>query len=384
MRRAVAFLFLGETLLIPHLYPIVEALAAEAPDVPIDLWVSTSMHERLLGRWTAALGHSALSIRRAPGFRMLTGHDDGANPPLPAKLPMLARLAPRLARTAVVVCAEQTSLWLPTLLPLKSRFVKVPHGAGSLMARADRRRRAAALTLVPAERERAALIATGMAPARVAVTGYAKASFTHRTPARALFAERRPILLYNPHWQQHRSSWWRLGRETVRRIVDDGRYNLIFAPHQRLVERDPDLTEFCAEVAARPDVHCDTSSFATVDGSYTEAADIYLGDTSSQVVEFLVRPRPCLFLNAQQAAWRDDPAYAMWRCGEVIDDIYALPAALDRAPSLHAEYAEEQRVFARAQLGTLDGKAPERAARAILGVLDRHSQNGEDRLTGAA
>ena len=38
MTQKVAFLFLGETLLIPHLYPIVEALVAVAPDLPIDLW----------------------------------------------------------------------------------------------------------------------------------------------------------------------------------------------------------------------------------------------------------------------------------------------------------------------------------------------------------
>src|SRR3546814_15664702 len=52
--RPVAFLFLGETLLIPHLYPIVEALAEAVPDLPIALGVSTSLHEELIGGWIAA------------------------------------------------------------------------------------------------------------------------------------------------------------------------------------------------------------------------------------------------------------------------------------------------------------------------------------------
>ncbi len=49
MRGPVAFFFLGETLLIPHLYPVVEELAKQA-DLTIDLWVSTSVHEELLRR----------------------------------------------------------------------------------------------------------------------------------------------------------------------------------------------------------------------------------------------------------------------------------------------------------------------------------------------
>src|SRR3546814_18931005 len=75
--RPVAFLFLGETLLIPHLYPIVEALAEAVPDLPIELWVSTSLHEELIGGWIAAAGIASARIRRAPGFRSLRGYADG-------------------------------------------------------------------------------------------------------------------------------------------------------------------------------------------------------------------------------------------------------------------------------------------------------------------
>ena len=67
MRRKVAFLFLGETLLIPHLFPIVERLAEIDPGLPIDLWVSASLQEDRLVAWTA--DYPEVRVRRAPGFK---------------------------------------------------------------------------------------------------------------------------------------------------------------------------------------------------------------------------------------------------------------------------------------------------------------------------
>src|SRR3546814_2965461 len=46
-------------------------------------------------------------------------------------------------------------------------------------------------------------------------------------------------------------------------------------------------------------MHIDLGSERSIDMSYTGSADLYLGDVSSQVAEYLYRPRPCVFLNAQ-------------------------------------------------------------------------------------
>lgn len=358
--RPVAFLFLGETLLVPHLWPVAEALARNG--VAVDAWVSTTTHEALIGGWAAGL---PIRIRRVPGFRRTAA--DARNPALPAKIPTLLRLLPHLLRARAVVCAEQTSLWLPRLFPLPVPFIKTAHGAGSMMARDDRRRRAAALTLVPSEREREALAARNIS---AVVTGYVKAGFTQRTFATLPFADDRPVVLYAPHWQRHRSSWWDCGAEVVRRVADDGRWNLIFAPHQRLVEGAPDVRVVMADMAGRANVHCDLDSFAMVDGSYTAVADIYLGDTSSQVVEFMARPRPCVFINSWSADWRGDPSYAIWEGGEVVTRTDEVPGALASAGAQHARYADLQARFAAASLGSTDG-APERAAGAIVDFLSR-------------
>jgi len=366
--KRVAFLFLGETLLIPHLFPIVEALARLKPGLPIDLWVSTSVHEALLIKWT--IGLPGVRVRRAYGFRTIAGGEDGRNPDLPSKLPMLLALAPFLARTAVTVCAEQTSLWLPRLLPwLPTRFVKTSHGVGSMSARDDRRRKAAFHTLVPSEQERQTYLMRGILPERIVATGYVKAAFQQRTPVSALFAEERPIVLFTPHWQAYRSSWPKWGSAVTEMLIEQTRFNVIFAPHQRLVERAPELRSIFAKVAHHPHVHVDLDSFSMVDGSYTTAADIYLGDTSSQLMEYLMRPRPAVFLDPTGRRWQDNPAFAMWRAGEVITRLDDVLPALERSLVRHDEYVGVQQHIAEAALGETSGKGATRAAEEIIRVL---------------
>ena len=68
--------------------------------------------------------------------------------------------------------------------------------------------------------------------------------------------------------------------------------------------------------------------------TYTQAADVYIGDASSQVYEFIRKPRPCIFLNLDRIDWRSNPAYAHWNLGQVIESIDDLPAALARANEL--------------------------------------------------
>jgi hypothetical protein len=365
----VAFLFLGETLLIPHLYPIVEALAARGAGVAIDCWVATGVHERLLAGWLAEAGLSdRVALRRAPGWRALANLRDGENPPLPPKLPTLLRLAPRLLSARVVVCAEQTSLWLPRLLPiLPMRFVKTSHGVGSMSARDDPRRRAAYRMLVPSEQERETYLARGFPAERVIATGYVKSAFRPASRTRP-FDGSRPVLVYAPHWQRHRSSWWAWGREIVAMLARQDRFDVILAPHQRLAERDPAVRAVC-KAAAGAHVHVADEGFARVDGSYMAAADMYLGDTSSQVVEYLANPRPCVFLDPDRIDWRATDDHGFWACGEVVDDLAMLSAALDRAGVEHPRYLDAQRAYAGAALGVTGRRAAENAADAVLAAL---------------
>jgi len=136
---------------------------------------------------------------------------------------------------------------------------------------------------------------------------------------------------------------------------------------------------FAASIGERPEVLCDLDSFATVDGSYTAAADIYLGDTSSQVVEFLMRPRPCVFLNNRRTGWQNDPAYAMWQCGPVVSDLSDLLPALADACARQADFAATQASFASDSLGDTSGAAPAHAAQVVLAALDVQTHRGRKR-----
>jgi hypothetical protein len=82
--------------------------------------------------------------------------------------------------------------------------------------------------------------------------------------------------------------------------------------------------------------------------AYMNAGDIYLGDVSSQVYEFLIRPRPCVFLNPHRIAWQGDPNFAVWAAGPVIERAEQL------GPALAEAQAREQDVYAPVQRQLFD------------------------------
>ena len=154
----------------------------------------------------------------------------------------------------------------------------------------------------------------------------------------ALPDDGRPLVLYNPHPSPYLSSWYKFGPAILDWFVAHPEYRLVFAPHVMLFERPLAISIDRLRVA-RPgridrrwreaeNIVVDTGSRASTTMAYTNAADLYLGDASSQVYEFLIRPRPCVFVDAHRAAWRGNPDFAHWRAGPVIDDPAQLGAAL--------------------------------------------------------
>jgi CDP-glycerol glycerophosphotransferase (TagB/SpsB family) len=98
-------------------------------------------------------------------------------------------------------------------------------------------------------------------------------------------------------------------------------------------------------------------------------ADIYLGDVSSQVYEFLKKPRPCVFINAHRCAWEEDPNFAHWQAGPVIETIDRLDAALDQAIRDHdVLYRPIQEQLFGYTFDLAAEPSAQRAARAILKI----------------
>ena len=280
-----------------------------------------------------------------------------------------------------LVVAEKTSLLLKTRYGLdRLKIIHTRHGAGD---RAIGFNKASALfdhVLVSGPKVRDRLIReAGVAPHRLSVVGYPKFDLAEHAGASPFAGSDRPTVLYNPHPAPHLSSWYRDGLAVLEHFRRDTRYNLIFAPHVMLFHRRFVLTidrlrlHRTGAIPRRfhdaPNIHIDLGSTASTDMTYTAAADIYLGDVSSQVYEFLHRPRPCIFLNSHRVAHRGDASYLHWHAGEVIEGAGALGTSLDRAAEMHHRYGPAQRELFQRSFDLSQERSSDRAARAIRSVL---------------
>jgi hypothetical protein len=277
----------------------------------------------------------------------------------------------------MLVVAEKTSLILKTRYGLDDlRIVHTRHGAGDRAIGFDKASAGFDHVLASGAKVRDRLIAdAGLSPSKVSVVGYPKFDLVRNM--RGLFhANGRPTVLYNPHVSPHLSSWYSMGRKILDFFVGNDDYNLIFAPHVMLFERpfavsiDRLRIERAGRIGERylrsSNIHIDLGSLASTDMTYTHAADIYLGDVSSQIYEFLLRPRPCLFLNAHRIAYRDDRNYAHWQTGPVIEDAAGLGSALAEALATHDSYRPVQQALFDMSFDLTGEPSSHRAARAIL------------------
>jgi hypothetical protein len=181
-----------------------------------------------------------------------------------------------------------------------------------------------------------------VAPERITITGYPKFDTVKAgTPLLPMQANGRPTVLYNPHVSPHLSSWFDLGNDVLEYFYNSKEYNLIFAPHIMLFQRrfvmTIDRLRFSRvgiinkKYYDAPNIHIDLGSTASTNMTYTNAADIYLGDVSSQVYEFMRKPRPCIFLDTHKTPYEGDANYAHWQAGPVVSTISQLKGALATA-----------------------------------------------------
>lgn len=297
---------------------------------------------------TSAQSHCLLRFELI-GSRLLRRLSAVTGSVIPPKLLTLLNIRERLDSYDALVLPERTSSIIRKLGVTRPALIHCDHGAGDRAAGFDPRIARFDFALVAGEKQRRRMLAEGLIrPGAHATVGYPKFEAADRvrdqdwTP----FAERRPIILYNPHFSRTLGSWDKAGVELVARIAQSGRYNLIVAPHVRLCDnarRRAAVGHALAPFRDLPNVHVDLGSDRCIDMTYTMMADIYLGDVSSQIYEFLRTPRPCLFFNAHGRAWRDDPDFAHWRYGPVIADAARITEAIDDARAQHGDFVDTQR-----------------------------------------
>ena len=277
------------------------------------------------------------------------------------KLAMLLTYASRIRDCDAILCAERTSTILKRLPGRCPPLFHIPHGAGDRAVGFENRFEFFDKVFVSGTKDRDRLLVQGcVAPEDCVVGGSVKVGTMMqlglgRLP---LFANDRPVILYNPHFDRRMGTGETMARRLVETVCAGGKYNLVIAPHVRMARGWSDRRKArwqALEVQDR--VIVDLGSDRSSDMSYTLAADLYVGDVSSQVYEYLVRPRPCLFVNGHGADWRDNPDYAMWRFGTVIEPDDDLPRAIELAFESWPFFREAQRQRTMAAFDGIDWDA---------------------------
>ena len=280
-----------------------------------------------------------------------------ANRVLPARrLMRLRHFAPLLQSADSVVSTERTCLKAKqSMRGRQPQFAIIPHGAGdrNVSYHADFTR--FDLVLVSGEKVATAMRGIGVASSALRIIGYPKFDMVDFSARVDLFGNGRPTFVYNPHFDPHLSSWYALGPDVLRWFASDAgqRYNLIFAPHVMLFRKSLHISpeyrvakrrpEIPAEAIAAGNIHIDIDGPHLFDMRYMVSADGYIGDMSSQIYEFLARPRPAFFFDAHHGA-RDEPEdqHLHWRAGPVVETLDALTALLPDFANIGANYRQAQ------------------------------------------
>lgn len=379
----IGFLFNHDQLhQVAHSLPIALALGKMGTGAEIVLATTSARIraevERLMGD---AVGIELVSLElRGRGTRLL---ERIAGRLLPVrKLAVLADNVDFFRSLDVLVVAEKTSLALKRRFGLDGlKIVHTRHGAGDRAIGFDKAsaRFDAVLVSGPKIGERLVREA-GVAPHKLHQVGYPKFDLHRDTRVELPLAkDGRPVVLYNPHPSPHLSSWYRFGPAILDWFVAHPEYQLIFAPHVMLFERPVAISIDKLRMArigrieqrwkAAENIFIDTGSRTSTTMAYTNAADVYLGDASSQVYEYLLRRRPCVFVDAHHSAWLGNPDFAHWQAGPVIDDVAKLGDGLVEARrDFEAVYRPvQERLFAHSFDLTEEPSAA-RAARAIAKI----------------
>jgi len=373
----VCFLYIAQEHQTLHSVSAAVALARLRPDVEVDLVSTRPETIAFLEEVIQALGDAPVGLRLA-GPAWLRGLTPAGGAPL--KLPMLAANAAMLGGYDIIVAPERTTAALRWFGVRRAQLVYTQHGAGDRGGPFEPRLKAFDLVFAAGPKQRDRMVEAGLVPReRCAVVGYPKFDVVDAlrpTPPR-LFAQDRPTVVYNPHFDAKLGSWPAWGPAILAAFAAQDRYNLIFAPHIRLFEgADPRSVPSLAAFVDCPQIHLDLGGVAAIDMTYTRMADVYLGDVSSQVYEFLRVRRPCLFLNSHHVPWRGDESYRHWTFGPVVEALGDIVADVDAARGGHGAFLPAQEEGFRDTFDLTGESSSVRAARAIERLLNRRHRPG--------
>lgn len=369
----VGFLYNAQLHQLPHSIPIAFELSARHPEFETLILGATDSHlayaRHLASHYPGQ--NCTFQEMKAPGIWRYFARSRQSQ--LPPKLWTLFSNRKLLNSLDALVVPERTSSILKRIGVTRPKLIWTGHGAGDRARAYDSRLRLFDFVLLQGQKYREQMAERGLLREDgCAVVGYCKFEVIDKVaPGRVkLFDNDRPTVLYNPHFQAGLSSWPVMGQQVLEFFRSSDAYNLIFAPHIRAFDTASAAERARLEAYGEaPHIHVDLGSERSIDMTYTNAADLYLGDVSSQIYEFIRQPRPCLFLNAHGADWRDNPFYTFWQCGPVVDRMERLDAGLRQAFSTEDWYSVIQRRLFDWTFATSETPPSVRGAEAVEMVL---------------
>ncbi|GLS98726.1 glycerophosphotransferase [Sphingobium jiangsuense] len=371
----IAFLFIAEAYQAYHLAGVALELRRK-PGVEVDIYYNDPAMPRHVERICAAFGEpplNAIRLKRDWKARLIQ---------MPrllglAKKQVLAANLEELMGYDMVVSSERVGGNLAQLAGDRLRWAKlvyIPHGPVGRQVASEAKAGLFDLLLLPGQGDLERYGALGcLHEGGYRVTGYSKLETVEMLGRSMppLFSEQRPIVLYNSHKIRNLSSWRPWIEPLLAQFARQDMFNLIVAPHIKMFHRRSESVKDRWRARSTPSILIDPGSDRCLDNSYTQIADIYLGDVSSQVTEFLRYPRPCVFLNPNKVEWRGDPHFRFWTLGEVVEDIDDLMPALRRAQELHPHYMKAQKAFIGSSLLQPPGGAIRYTADSLLEYLEK-------------
>lgn len=321
-----------------------------------------------------------IDLSLPPSLDRLAGF---ANAIVPARrILRLRHFAPLFGSCAMVVSTERTCLRAKAYMTgAATLFAAIPHGAGDRNVSYHPDYRRFDLVLVAGRKVRDAMVAMGVERDRIRITGYPKFDSVSPNVDRRWFGtDSRPTILYNPHFDPHLSSWYDEGPALLRWAAtsEGGRaFTWIFAPHVMLWRKKLHISPEYRRARLRPaiptealsadNILIDTGSARLFDMSYTASADIYVGDMSSQIYEYLARPRPSFFIDTHRGQETEPEAnHLHWRAGPVVKNIAELAALLPDYAAIGAQYYAAQQTLFADTFDQAEQPATKRAASALL------------------
>lgn len=365
----IGFIFNAQSHQVFHSLPIACALAQQQPDIEVTLLSRSKAQDNYLRLLAKHYDVSNLRYRiAAPPLAFLRLKANAT----PSKYLTLLWNLRKFAYFDALVMPERNSIQLRQMGLRTTKFIHTTHGAGDDERDWDTRLRDFDLVLLPGRKRRDRLLEKGLVrEGHYFVSGYNKFDLVKRMGKdhAPFFNNGRRTVLYNPHHNEKQSSWKKLGHQVLEYFSHSGQFNLIFAPHIRMRD-DGHVSDRELQPYRNLDhILIDTGSPRSIDMTYSLAADIYLGDWSSQVYEFLMRPRPAIFLNPHGHDWQGREDYLWWSLGRVANDIPQMHAALQSVDQWQAHFAPLQEAAIEYTFASFPQSAPQRAAAAITAFL---------------